>query len=222
MNSALIQLLVLAGVAVFLILRLKNVLGTRDGFEPPRAGSDPAPAESARRRSGFDVVEGGPDLDILDHVDEGTKAAKALSAMKAAEPGFNLGEFMQGAGAAYEMILMAFERGDLEEITPFLSEEVMDVFVEVVSSREDKGLKIKANFVGLRELKLLDAKMDDQTKLAEITMRFVGELTSVVYDAAGDIVEGDPNQVKRQKDIWTFRRVMGSEGLNWQLVATGG
>lgn len=222
MNNALIQLLVLAGVAVFLILRLKNVLGTRDGFEPPRAGSNDAQADAPRNRGGFDVIEGGPDLDILDHVDEGTNASKALAAMKVVEPSFHVGEFMQGAGSAYEMILMAFERGDLDDITPFLSEDVLEVFVEVVSSREDQGLKIQANFVGLRELKLLDAKMDDKTKQAEIIMRFVGELTSVVYDAAGDIVEGDANQVKRQKDIWTFRREMGSEGLNWQLVATGG
>lgn len=222
MNSALIQLLVMAGVAIFLILRLKNVLGTRDGFEPPRAGTDGAPVETARGRAAFDVIEGGPDLDILDHVDEGSAAAKTLAAMKVADPSFHVGEFMQGAGAAYEMILMAFERGELDEITPFLSEDVLEVFVEVVSNREDQGLKIKANFVGLRELKLMDAKMDEQTKVAEITMRFVGELTSVVYDSAGDIVEGDPNQVKRQKDIWTFRREMGSESLNWQLVATGG
>ena len=28
-------------------------------------------------------------------------------------------------------------------------------------------------------------------------------------------------QVKRQKDIWTFARTMGSDDPNWQLVATG-
>ena len=73
----------------------------------------------------------------------------------------------------------------------------------------------------MRELTLLDAEFDKDTKEGELKVRFVGELTSVVRDAAGDIVEGDPNAIKRVKDIWTFSRIMGSDDPNWQLVATG-
>ncbi|MEM6740960.1 MAG: Tim44 domain-containing protein, partial [Pseudomonadota bacterium] len=95
MSSAVIQLLVLAGIAIFLILRLRSVLGSREGFEKPQipvGGSN----ESARGpRRDFEVIEGGVDRDITDHVDDGTDAAKALAAMKMAEPGFNVGEFLQ-------------------------------------------------------------------------------------------------------------------------------
>jgi len=222
MSSALVQLLVLAGVAIFLILRLRNVLGTRDGFEPPRTGvTGPTPV---RTRSGrdFEVIEGGPDHDIVDHVPADSKAAEALAKMKRAEPSFNVGEFLQGAGGAYEMILMAFERGEINEIKPFLGEDVYETFVEVIAAREDEGLIVEAQFAGLREIVLTDGRFDDDTKEGEITVRFVGELTSVVRDSAGDIVEGDPNVVKRQKDVWTFARIMGSDDPNWQLVATGG
>jgi predicted lipid-binding transport protein (Tim44 family) len=52
-------------------------------------------------------------------------------------------------------------------------------------------------------------------------VRFVGELTSVVKNAAGEVVEGNPNEIKRQKDVWTFARKMGMDNPNWQLVATG-
>jgi predicted lipid-binding transport protein (Tim44 family) len=62
------------------------------------------------------VIEGGPDRDIIDHVPDGSEAAKALAAMKMAEPGFNVGEFLDGAKGAYEMILMSFENGDLSEV----------------------------------------------------------------------------------------------------------
>jgi predicted lipid-binding transport protein (Tim44 family) len=54
-----------------------------------------------------------------------------------------------------------------------------------------------------------------------MTVRFVGELTSVVRNEAGEIVEGNPNEIKRQRDIWTFSRIMGSDDPNWHLVATG-
>lgn len=219
MNNPILQLLVLAGIAVFLILRLKSVLGSREGLERPpsqvnRAGDEP-------RRPGLSVIEGGPDHDIIDHAQEGSETAKALAAMKRIEPSFAVGDFLQGARGAYEMILMGFERGDLAEIKPFLSNDIYEAFAEVVEAREKQGLTVEADFVGLRELALDSATFDDTTKEAEVTVRFVGELTSVVRDNAGEIIEGKPNEIKRQRDVWTFARVMGSNDPNWQLVATG-
>ncbi len=218
MNSAVIQLLVLAGIAVFLILRLKNVLGTRDGFEKTQVTSE----RRGKARGDFEVIEGGPDRDITDHVSEGSAQAKALAAMKGAEPSFSVSEFLGGARGAYEMILMAFENGDLEQIRPFLSDEVFDTFADVVAAREKEGLKIEAKFVGVRELSLTDARFDKKTKEGEVSVKFVGELTSVVRDKSGEIIEGNPDEVKRQKDIWTFGRKLGVDDPNWRLVATGG
>jgi len=217
MNSPMIQLLVLAGIAVFLILRLKNVLGTRDGFEKPPL---PQKAPDAKRPD-FEVIEGGPDRDITDHVEEDSDKAQSLAAMKRIEPSFSATEFVQGARGAYEMIVMGFERGELDEIQPFLSEDVFETFVDVVAAREDEGLTIEAHFGGVHDTRIHAVDFDKDTNLAEISMRFVSELTSVVRDKGGDIVEGSPDQSKRQKDIWTFARTMGSDDPNWLLVATG-
>ncbi len=217
MNSPILQLLVLAGIAVFLILRLRSVLGSREGFEKP-----PVPVSSqTRRRSDFEVIEGGPDRDITDHVEEGSDEALALAEMKRAEPSFSVSEFLQGARGAYEMILMAFENGDLSDVKPFLADDVYEAFQSVIDDREAKGLTIEATFVGLAEISLRDAAFDEATREGEVTVRFVGELTSVVRDKAGDIVEGSTTEIKRQRDIWTFARQMGTGDPNWQLVATG-
>ena len=216
MNSPILQLLVLAGIAIFLILRLKNVLGTREGFE--KKPVQMAPEKSDRRRE-FEVIEGGPDLDITDNVAECSAAADALAQMKRVEPSFNVTEFLGGARGAYEMILIGFERGDLADIKPFLSDDVYQSFAQVIEAREAQGLKVESEFVGIREMALVDAEFEDN--LAEISVKFVGELTSVVRDSAGEIVEGKPNEIKRQKDVWTFARKMGSDDPNWQLVATG-
>jgi predicted lipid-binding transport protein (Tim44 family) len=218
MNSSLIQLLVLAGIAIFLIIKLRSVLGTRDGFEKP-----PAPLEDVRPRvkRDFEVIEGGADRDITDHAADGSDAAKALAAMKLAEPGFSVNTFLQGARGAYEMILMSFERGDLSQVRAFLDVEIEAAFTDAIEAREAEGLKVEATFVGLRELALHNATFDSTTKRAEISIRYVGELTSVVRNAAGEIVEGDAKVVKRQRDVWTYARVMGASDPNWQLVATG-
>jgi predicted lipid-binding transport protein (Tim44 family) len=218
MNSPIIQLLVLAGIAIFLILRLRSVLGTREGFEktplPTPEGRGP------RARPELEVIDGRPDRDITDHVPEDSEAARALAAMKGADPSFNVREFLQGARAAYEMILMAFERGELAPVRPFLSPEVFDALAGVVEERHRKGLKVEATFVGISDLALRDATFDRQSREAEVSVRFVGELTSVVRDSAGQVVEGSSTAIKRQKDVWTFARTMGSQDPNWILVAT--
>ena len=218
MNGTLIQLLVLAGVAIFLILKLRSVLGTRDGFEKP-----PIPIEELRPRvqRDFEVIEGGKDRDITDHVPEGSASAIALAEMKKAEPSFTVTPFLEGARGAYEMILMAFERGDLESIRPFLSDDVEARFGEAISARDSQGLTVEASFLGIKDLGLEEASFSRDTGMAEISVRFVGEQTYVVRNKAGEIVEGGPREVKRQRDVWTFARRMGSPDPNWQLVATG-
>ncbi len=221
MSNEMIQLLLLGGIAVFLILRLKNVLGTREGFEKPPLPVPGAQDRAASNRQKFEVIDGGPDRDITDHVDEDSDAAKALGAIKAVEPDMSVTEFLSGARGAYEMILMAFERSEIEDIKPFLSDDVYEAFEGVIKERKEKGLLVEATFVGVREMSLIDAEYDTGTDEAELTVRFIGELTSVVRDSAGDIVEGNPNEVKRQRDVWTFARKIGSDDPNWQLVATG-
>ena len=216
MNSPIIQLLVLAAIAVFLILRLRGVLGTREGFEKPRVTEQPS-----RRGPDLEVIEGGPDLDITDHAEEGSDTATALAEMKRVDNSFHVGEFLGGAKGAYEMILMAFEKGDLSDVVPFISEEVYEALQSVIDEREKQGLTVEATFVGLSELKLTEATFDQDTSEAEITAGFKSELAYVVRDKGGDIVEGDPNGIKRQKDAWTFARQMGTDDPNWRLVATG-
>jgi predicted lipid-binding transport protein (Tim44 family) len=217
MNSPILQLLVLAGIAVFLILRLKSVLGTREGYEPERKLQDkPAP-----RSHNLEVIEGGPDHDIIDNVPENSNSAVALAEMKRAEPSFGVSDFLGGARGAYEMILMAFERGKMDDMRPFLSDDVYDSFAEVIALREEKGLTIESEFFGIRDLTLSSASFDASSGTADITVKFVGELSSVVRDSEGNVVEGEQGKAKRQKDIWTFERIMGSDDPNWRLVATG-
>lgn len=220
MSAAVIQLLVLAAVAIFLVLRLKSVLGTRDGFEQP---TRPAPGNDrpAQARHGFEVIDGGIDRDITDHVDDGSPSAKALAAMKTVEPDLSVTDFLGGARGAYEWILMAFQRGDLSEVAPFLSQDVHDALAQVIADRQAQGLTVQAEFVGVRDMTLTEATFDRDTREGEITVRFLGELTYAVRDAAGELVDGDPKSIRSQRDVWTFARVMGSDDPNWRLVATG-
>ena len=216
MNPALIELIILAGIAVFLFLRLRSVLGTREGFEKPRM----QPKSEAPKRD-FKVIDGGEDKDITDNVDKNSKSAEALKLIKSEDENFTVNEFLSGARSAYEWILMSFEKNEIDEIRELLSEEVAEAFDAVVDQRVSQGLTIEAEFIGIREMKLVEATYSSNTKTAEISVSFVGEMTSVVKNSSGEIVEGDSKQIKRQKDIWTFSKDIKSSSPNWLLVATG-
>ena len=218
-----IELVILAAIAAFVLMRLKSVLGTRTGFERPPQPME-APPEPRRRDREFEVIRGGADLDedIARVTDADGETAAALRRMAAAEPGFSPSEFVDGAKQAYEMILMAFETGDAKTLRMLLSEDVYDSFIAAIGAREDEGLTVEARFIGVREAKLFAAHYNEDTREADIEVRFVGELISVVRNAEGAIVEGDPNEVRRQTDLWTFTRRMGADDPNWLLTATGG
>ncbi|WP_128255069.1 Tim44/TimA family putative adaptor protein [Falsirhodobacter deserti] len=218
-SSTMIQLLVLAAIAVFLILKLRSVLGTRTGFEKPPV--QPGTPEVANQRGGFEVIEGGPDRDITDHVPEGSDSAVALAAMKRVEPSFSVTEFLSGARGAYEMILTAFDRGELEDVRSFITPDVFEAFSEAVEARRAQGLTVQSNIIGIRELAVNEATFSEASSIAEITVRFMAEMTTVVKNGAGEIVEGSETELKRQRDLWTFQRAMGAPDPNWRLVATG-
>jgi predicted lipid-binding transport protein (Tim44 family) len=221
MGSQMIQIIILAAIALFLILRLRSVLGTREGFEKPQEMTGPAPAR--RRDRPFDVIEGGTaDPDIADFVEAESPAGQALAAMKRIDRNFSVADFSHGARGAYEMIVMAYENGDLDALRQYLAPDVFESFEQAINARTAKGYKVEASFAGIREVKLQDARFNSATNEGDITVRFVGELTSVVRDAEGRIVEGSPNELKQPRDVWTFTRDMTSDNPNWLLTGTGG
>ena len=212
MSNALIQIIVLGAIALFLISRLRGVLGTREGFERPRQASITAPAPLAE--------EAAPESDITDHAEPGSPAAAALTAMQRAEPSFAVGPSLSGARQAYEMILTAFERGDLSEVRPFLAPPVAEAFEGVIADRNARGMTSEVTYLGTRETALQTATFDPQTGIGEVSVRFVGELIAAHRDAEGNVVDGDPKVARKQRDVWTFARRMGQADPNWHLVAT--
>lgn len=214
MGDGLLTLVVLAGITVFLVLRLKNVLGTKTGMEKKaepafgaRASDDEAPASKPRAK---------PEL-----IAANDPLAETWAAMREIEPDFSPRDFAEGGKRAYEMLLMAFENGDKTTLESYLSPDVYQDFAAAIDKRADEGLTVDARFVGVREARIVGARFDAEEQIAEVDIRFVGELVTAVRDKEHRIVEGDPNEIRRETDEWTFGRRMGAPDPNWLLIATG-
>lgn len=224
MPTGVIELIILAGIAVLLLFRLRNVLGTKTGLEEQQGLRAPRPEPV--RANPVKVPPAAAEEDEIDAetaalADGDPEIAEALTAMRRAEPGFAPAAFMQGARQAFEMLLMAFETGDKETLRRFLAPDVFQGFADAIDERAAAGYRVESRFVGVREARIVAARFDPPTAAAEIAVRFTGELVTAVRDAEGTLVEGDPNEIRRETDIWTFGRRMGVSDPNWRLIATG-
>ena len=223
MSSDVIELLVLVALAAIVLYRLRAVIGTRTGHEgtPDYIRR----REEARERTGPVAV---PEPGRIDEDEEEApppvsgESAGALEQIRAIEPDFDVHGFVDGARGAYEMILMAFEEGDRDTLRSLLAPDVYQAFEAGIAAREEEGLRVEARFIGVREAKVEEVAFEPDTKIADVTVRFVGELITAVRDPENRVVEGDPNEVRRQSDLWTFSREMGSVDPNWLLTGTGG
>lgn len=220
-----IELVLLAAIAIFVLVRLKNVLGTRTGFENPTRQD---PAADRRGKPELVVVDNkrpdpeAAEAEIEAIAEKDGESAAALRRMAMAEPGFTPSEFLSGARSAYEWILMAYENGEKDTLRPLLADDVYESFAAAIDARKAEGLTVEARFVGVKEARIFSAIFTEDTGEADIEVRFTGELVSVVRNVDHEIVEGDPTEVRRQTDLWTFTRRMGSSNPNWVLTATGG
>ncbi len=227
-------------VAVFLILRLRAVLGKRTGSErpptrepftppPPPAGSTPrigdAPAQSgndnvipmpgapAQQRPSLSVnAPGGIRSTVL------PAASAGVAAVRAADPSFDPLAFTGGARAAFTTIVEAFAKGDTQPLRPLLDGPTFASFEAAIRGRNERREKAETTLIGFEASDIAAAEM--QGSVAQITVRFVSEQINVVRNADGQIAEGNPNEVQKVVDLWAFRRDTKSGDPNWQLVKT--
>ncbi|MGF1500192.1 MAG: Tim44/TimA family putative adaptor protein [Paracoccaceae bacterium] len=220
-SSQLIEFIILFAIAAFVLYRLRSVIGTRTGYEPPSTGMGGRSNEAGPQVNSSGEDSEADELEAAAVRGLDPEARQALGEIRSIEPDFSMEEFLHGARSAYEMVLMAYEEGDRATLQDLLTPDVYQAFERVIRSREEQGLAVDAKFIGVRDIRVDSLRYDAETAEADLTLRFVGEMITAVRDKEGRIVEGDPNEVRRQTDIWTFSRVMGSQNPNWLLSATG-
>ena len=116
------------------------------------------------------------------------------------------------------MIVTAFADGDRKTLKNLLSREVYDGFSGAISDRESRGEEIRSTFVGIDDAAIKSAEVIGNDE--RVTVRFVSQIISATYNTAGEVVDGDQEQIAEVIDIWTFARDVRSRDPNWKLVAT--
>jgi predicted lipid-binding transport protein (Tim44 family) len=150
--------------------------------------------------------------------DNATPFEAAITQMRIADPRFDVREFVGGARAAFEMVVEAFAKGDRKTLQQLLSPEVYENFESAIREREQKNHTLENTLIRVVSTDAIEAELED--RIASITVKIVSEQVNVSKNAAGEVVDGNPNHITEVTDIWTFSRDLRSRDPNWKLVAT--
>lgn len=231
--------IIFALLAIFVVWKLSSVLGVRTGHEKPPVDPFPRrPNEDAARR---EASEGDGNVIRLPgaanddkRMQDGKSAASTgrwagfaepgtplwaeLDALVRADPSFDAARFLEGAKAAYEMIINAFAKGDKALLQNLLAEDVFTSFSTAISEREARGDTVETTLVSIDRAALDHVHL--QASVAHVSASFAVKLITVTRDKASAIIDGTPDKIVEINDLWTFARDTSSRDPNWKLTAT--
>jgi predicted lipid-binding transport protein (Tim44 family) len=210
-------IVILALVALFIGLRLYSVLGERTGHEQQPILKPADPDARVEPRVSQPSVTTSPASDSGDMAFVPT-AGPGVRAILAADPAFDVARFLEGAKAAYRMILEAFWKGDLDEVRSHVDDHVFETFSSAVEQRKKDGLALDNRLVAIEQAVISEAAVDGN--LAVLTVRFEADIAAVTRNAAGEVVAGSMSDAVQTRDLWTFRRDLSSRDPNWVLIET--
>jgi predicted lipid-binding transport protein (Tim44 family) len=213
-----IEIVILALIAAFLGLRLYSVLGRRaeheeepvptrfergEGAAPPRTAASAAPEQP---RASRDLAGFAPDIE------------QGLRDISVADRRFDLLTFLEGARAAYAMVLEAFWRGDKDELRQLCDDDVYQGFEAAIDARTAAGESLDHRLIRIEDTVVHAASLDG--RIARIAVRFLADIAAVTRDKDGTVVAGSLDDAVESRDIWTFSRDVTSAAPDWVLDET--
>ena len=197
MNSGFqyLDIILLAIIAGFIILRVRGILGRRNGHEKKDFGD----------LFGKKVTQNSSEKKVVN-----LSSSKLDDATKE--------QFIKGAKAAYEMIITSFAKGDKKILKPLLNKEIYKNFSDEIDHRKKENLKSELTFVGVKSAEIKNFEKKDN--ICIFTVNFVSEIITCKKDKNNNVIEGSPDIIKTVKDVWKFSKNMWSSNPNWYLVET--
>ena len=210
-------IVILALVALFIGLRLYSVLGERTGHEqqPILKPADPEAVVEPRINRPSVVQPSAADSGDMAYL---PTAGPGVRALLAVDPTFDVARFLEGAKSAYTMVLEAYWKGEASALRPFVDDHVFETFNSAIQQREKDGLVLDNRLVNVEEALITAAQADRD--VAVVTVRFEADIAAVTRNKDGDVVAGSMSDAVQTRDLWTFRRSIGSRDPNWLLIET--
>ena len=218
-NIPYIDILILAMIAIFIINRLRNVLGKKTGNE-----SDIV-EKFTQRKSAFKESE--PDsisdekVTKLDHKIEKTfhsnkKINSVINEIIKLDNNFEINSFFEGAKKAFEFILTEYSNNNLKVLEKLVNKNIYKEFENQINLRTDKNEELEITVISVKNPEIKSVNLEKKYT-AYFKLLFNSEQVQITKNSKGDIIDGDSNQILQIKEIWTFSKNLKSKDPNWTL-----
>ncbi len=194
-NFEYLDIILLAVIAGFIILRLRGILGRKSGHED----------KNYRNPYSQNVVKESSKEKIVP-----LNSSKLDEAAKK--------QFITGAEVAYETIITSFAKGDKTTLKPLLNKEIYQNFSDEIDKRKKENFKSELTFVGIKSAKIEGFEKKDN--IYTFTVNFISEIITCKKNINNEVIEGSPEEIKTVNDIWKFSKNMWSTNPTWYLVET--
>jgi len=184
------DIIIFAGIAAFLVFRLKNVLGKRTGFE-----------KTQKTNISENPPQKNPEQSIPKLPDNLVELKKAYQALKH----FDHNKFLEGAKSAFETIINAFNSGDKKTLKNLLTKDVYRSFEKAIDEKHDDQ---EWQFYSIAIDKVEKVKID--TLYINICINFISE----------QFKDNNENTLTKKLDTWTFQKRISNDDPKWLLAST--
>ena len=199
-----LDIIIFAIIAIFLVYRLKNILGQNS------EGNEQNNQIDIGKKEFSNVVK-------LGHLDsDKTKVGK--SSISKIDPTFNEEEFLNGSQNFFYMVINSFVKGNLKDIVNYIDNKLIKNFQMVIDERLKEGESLKIEILKTKSIKIQDVK--ELKNFLRLSVLFETEQIKVLKDKKGKVIDGDPKKSILVKDLWTFEKEIKSKDMNWKLVET--
>jgi len=193
-NFGYLDIILLAMIAGFIVLRLRNILGRKTGHQE-KIFSDFDNKKFEKYKKEINLKKNKP-------ITEFNHSEKK--------------QFLKGAEIAYENIITSFSKGDKKGLEKLLTKNMKENFGSAIDERKSKDIRSELTFVGIKSSTI--EKFEKTTEALFFTVKFISEIISVKKDKNNKIIEGDPNKIKTVIDHWKFTKKISSVNPNWYLA----
>lgn len=217
MIASYFDIIILLLVVVVIYQKLKSLLGTRpEGIENTKISEENAAKiidiiMHEAEKQNQTVASDNKEIKEINLSDTDKELQKI--------PGFDKKIFINSAKRAFEIILEAFGKGDIETLEMLVNKNVLKKFQEIIEQRRAEGITSETDFIGFDKADIIDVKIN-KNNIAKITVDFVSQQVNLLKDKAGTVIEGDEQYIQSINDKWTFEKALTSTNPNWMLVST--
>lgn len=199
-----IDILIFGVIAIFLIFRLKNILGTKTGFEETDIG------QKTQKKQFTNVVPLKSNKDDV--------VISELNKILKVDPDFNIKEFLSGSKTFFEMVLNSFVSGNLDNIKNYTKPSVLKSFKAAIDDRNKEQERLIIELKSIKKNKIIKSTINKSS--IKINVEFESFQVRALIDKNDEIIDGDKEKDILVKDEWVFEKKINDNNPDWTLIET--